>query len=153
MTTYRIVHDPDCTSPRENDNLGTFWTFHRRYESPDPNPNREQEPPAGAIALTVYMYDHSGVTYSTTPFHCPWDSGPVGFIFVEKSKVLEEYGVTRISPQLRKRVEEYLKAEVEEYAKWAEGDCWGYEAEDGSDSCWGFIGRDVIEEEIACLTK
>ena len=29
---------------------------------------------------------------STGPFSCPWDSGQVGFIYVEKKKVKEEWG-------------------------------------------------------------
>lgn len=31
----KIGHDPDCESPREYDNLGTFVTWMRSYSSPD----------------------------------------------------------------------------------------------------------------------
>jgi len=43
-----------------------------------------------AIIMDIYLYDHSSITISTTPFSCPWDSGKVGYIYVLKSKVFEE---------------------------------------------------------------
>ncbi len=37
---------------------------------------------------------------NTTGFSCPWDSGQVGWVFVSKKKVREEYGVKRITESL-----------------------------------------------------
>ena len=98
----KIVVDENCESPREWDNLGTFYTWDRRYCSPDKNPyvdvdsfmeEHEEAIKEGDIfILPVYKYEHSGVAYQTTPFSCPWDSGQVGYIFVTKEKILKEYG-------------------------------------------------------------
>lgn len=32
------------------------------------------------VMLPLYLYDHGGITINTTGFHCPWDSGQVGWI-------------------------------------------------------------------------
>lgn len=138
---YTIEHDPDCESPREWDNLGTFWTWHKRYRSPDPNPG---EVPKDAIVLPVYLYDHSGVSYSTRPFNCPWDSGQIGWIFVTNTKARSDYRVKRITAKVRARVLEGLRQEVEVYSQWANGETYGYVSRD--DSCWGFIGYDNAVE-------
>ena len=42
------------------------------------------------IILPLYLYDHSGISMKTTPFSCQWDSGQVGWIYVEKKKCLQE---------------------------------------------------------------
>jgi len=65
-----------------------------------------------AISLPVYLYDHSGITVSTCPFSCPWDSGQVGIIYVLKEKVREEFSVDRISEQLEKKVIDILESEI-----------------------------------------
>ena len=55
----------------------------------------------GEIAmLPLYLYDHSGITMSTGPFSCQWDSGQVGWIYVSKAKVFEEQ-LGWIAPELR----------------------------------------------------
>ena len=36
------------------------------------------------VILPLYLYDHSGITISTGPFSCPWDSGQVGWIKAPK---------------------------------------------------------------------
>ena len=36
------------------------------------------------VILPLYLYDHSGITISTGPFSCPWDSGQVGWIYAPK---------------------------------------------------------------------
>lgn len=36
------------------------------------------------VILPLYLYDHSGITISTVPFSCPWDSGQVGWIYAPK---------------------------------------------------------------------
>jgi len=44
------------------------------------------------IILPLFLYDHSGITMSTGPFSCPWDSGQVGWIYASKQKFIDETG-------------------------------------------------------------
>lgn len=100
-----------------------------------------------AIVLPVYVYDHSGRTYSTRPFSCPWDSGQIGWTFISLADVRKEYGVKRITKAIREKATRMLVAELETYNQWASGDVWGYIVEDDEgdelDSCWGFYGMDA----------
>lgn len=45
-----------------------------------------------AVVLPLYLYDHSGLMMNTTGFSCSWDSGQVGYIFVSKDDVRQEFG-------------------------------------------------------------
>lgn len=145
--TIEIHHDFDCghESPREWGNLGTLAIMG--YGG-DEKPDRDNEPdPRHFIVLPVYRYEHSGVAYNTTGFHCPWDSGQTGYIYVSKAKVRDEWGVKRISPQLREKVEGILRSEVEVFSQWANGEVYGFitKDEDGEeiDSCWGMYDDSV----------
>ncbi len=170
-----IVPDPDPYSPLENDNLGTMVCFHRRYELGHPH-NYRSEDYAGwnevreaiiqdndvAVILPLFLFDHSGITISTSAEQfracdsAGWDWGCVGFIYVSKARVLENFMVKRITKQVLKRATEVLVAEVKEYASYLEGEAYGFiiTAKDGEtceecgheaepevvESCWGFIG-------------
>jgi len=160
----KIVRDPDPESPREWDNLGTMVCWHDRYKLGDEQPKGSpqgwrEELTEPVIILPLYLYDHSGITMSTGAFSCPWDSGQVGYIYITLEDVRKEYKVKRVSPQLRKRVEGYLRNEVETYDMYLRGDVWGYQTEelcgecgqekDVVDSCWGFFGDDTSKDAIA----
>lgn len=160
----RILYDENCPNPREWDNLGTMVCFHGRYNLGDkhhytsPQEFVDEVREDKAIILPLYLYDHSGLAMNTTGFSCPWDSGQVGWIFVTKERVREEYGVKRITRKVRDRVIAALKAEVEEYNQWLQGDVYGFvlEDEEGNmvDSCWGFFGTNWEENGMAsCLPE
>lgn len=150
--TIEIHHDMDCSSPRENCNLGTILCVkHRSYNLGDKIAEVEEmqrilKDTKNYIALPVYMYEHGNVALSTSAFSCQWDSGQLGIIYVEKSKVLKEYSVKRVSPKILKNVLACLKSEIEEYGKYINGECYGFIIRDASgrevDSCWGHIGMD-----------
>src|SRR5690606_35580578 len=86
------------------------------------------------------------------PFHCPWDSGQIGFIFVTVKKALEWFGWKRLS---RKRIEETLtKAlvnEVKEYHAFVSGEVYRYviknEFEDIIEYGDEFYSSDPVMEE------
>jgi hypothetical protein len=155
--TIRIEYDQHSKSPRDWDNLGTFIGFHRRYNIGDtrgsdfstPEDVQEYLAENPSIILSVYMYEHSGVAYSTTPFSCPWDSGQVGVIFVEKVKAAEEYGA--LTDEVIEKIKSRLKGEIETYSKWANGEVYGFIVEDKDgehvDSCWGFYETEEALEE------
>src|SRR4051812_34789279 len=94
--TIKIHQDDSAESPRDWDNLGKLVCFHKRYLLGDskhgfstPNELQEYIKQSKAIALNVYMIDHGGISLSTSEFGCPWDSGQVGMIFVERDRVLK----------------------------------------------------------------
>lgn len=161
-----IEHDMDPSNPRKEFNtLGTMVCVHRRYNLGDEEHHKwfEQlvdESRSGedveraltrdhdaAIILPLYLYDHSGITMSTTPFPCRWDSGQVGFIYLTRAKIKEEFGWTRLTAKRRQQLTRYLEGEVELYDQYLRGDTYGFRIEDDDgeevDSCWGFYGEDV----------
>lgn len=81
------------------------------------------------IMLPLYLYDHSGITMSTSSFSCRWDSGQVGFIYVSKETVRKEYGWSRFTKDRVERIEAYLKGEVETYDHYLTGEVYGYTLE------------------------
>jgi len=160
-----IIPDDSPFDPRGDDNLGTMVCFHGNYNLGDKHEYRHQDysgwdemkraiirnENAGVI-LPLYLYDHSGITMNTTGFHCPWDSGQVGFVFISKEKMREEYSYKRVSQKLIKRVTEYLVNEIATYDQYLTGDVYGFritdtETEEEVDSCWGFYGDNYCMEE------
>lgn len=102
------------------------------------------------IILPLYLYDHSGITISTSPFSCPWDSGQVGIIYISIKDVLKEFSRKKMSKQLRKKAIDLMMAEVKTYDQYLTGEVYGYMIEptdrnksiECDDSCWGFYGYD-----------
>ena len=151
----KIIQDHDPESPREWDNMGTMFCQHRNYclgdkDADDPR-DEEGNLPKDILYLPLYLYDHSGITMSTEPFSCPWDSGRVGIIYVTKEKIKQEYGWKVLTKARKEKILSYLENEVEVYDQYLTGDVYGYQVvetheEDGSevetDSCWGFYGSD-----------
>ena len=112
---------------------------------------------AGAPALlgermvikTVYMLEHSGIAFSTSPFCDRWDSGAVGFIYADGDDVSSWFGGMRAS---RDKVEEILDAEVERYSAWANGESYAVMLSKGDemvDCVGGYIGDEELEIGIA----
>jgi len=161
----KVFQDDSPESPRSWDNLGTMACFHPRYDLGDDNPycsnnyDGWDEMEEDIIKkenvhtiLPLYLYDHSGITISTSPFGCQWDSMKIGFIYVSKDKVEKECGEGC-------NVEEVLKGEVETYDQFIRGDVYGFriskittcdhghEHEEELDSCWGFYGDEECMSE------
>lgn len=117
----------------------------------------------------INMYDHGGITVSTSsmyPYNDRWDSGTIGFIYVTKQTIFEECDdITE--ENWKERADQYLEGEMETYDQYLRGDVYGYkltkkvkhqdkcphcgeiireyEVEEEDDSCWGFYG-DCIED-------
>ncbi|KMK63938.1 hypothetical protein [Puniceibacterium sp. IMCC21224] len=173
--TIKIYHDTDAESPREWSNLGTLICWHRRYrlgdshqyDSPEaflrdlagvsdqsdlPMDQLRARAECKAIILPVFLYDHSGLAMNTIGFHCPWDSGQVGFVYVTLSDVRNEFGVKRVTKALREKTEGVLRGEIVDYDAYLGGSVHGYVIEqDGEeiDACWGFVG----DYETHCLPE
>jgi hypothetical protein len=154
-----IYPDDTPSNPRDYDNLGTMVCFHRRYNLGDthdfPNPSEFEEflqHEKNLLAIPLFLYDHSGITISTTPFACPFDSGRVGSIYVTYETLRKEYGVKNITKKIIERATLCLHSEVITYRKYLRGECYGYEitvnnTDVGVGSCWGYYDMDYAVEE------
>lgn len=173
--TIKIYHDPDAESPREWSNLGTLICWHRRYRLGDSHffdsPEAFLRDLSGvsaqsdlsmdqlrdraerkSVLLPVFLYDHSGLAMNTIGFHCPWDSGQVGYVYVTLEAVRKEFGVKRVTKALREKAEDILRGEIVSYDAYLGGRVYGYVIEqDGEeiDACWGFLGH----YELDCLSE
>jgi len=161
----KIIQDDNAESPRTFDNFGVMACWHRRYNLGDVQPKEDptewlkENAPKGSVVLPLYLYDHSGITMSTSGFSCPWDSGQVGVIVATPEAIRKSFLVKRITKKVRERVIEWLKSEVKVYDLFLTNNVWGYTIEsvkdcsscghetkgdeDVDDSCWGFFGDDL----------
>ena len=63
------------------------------------------------VVLPVHLYEH----------------GDVGYIYVSKARVLDEFGVRKITPKVRERVEQILQDEIRDYDQYLQGEVWAFE--------------------------
>jgi len=100
------------------------------------------------VMLPLYLYDHSGITISTGPFNCPWDSGQIGYIYVTKEAIKKEFNRKIMSKKLEQKAIDIMRSEVNTYDDYLTGSVYGYVIEptdenkeiNCDDSCWGFFG-------------
>ena len=152
--TLVILHDDDPPDPREWDNLGTMVTFHRRYKIGDKHNFSQDElmelvKQDNVVSLPLYLMDHSGLSLRTGSFGDRWDSGQVGYIFVTYEKLMHDFMVTEITPEIVEKATASLESEVKVMDQYLGGNVYGYKlfSPDGEeeDSCWGFYGSDPAE--------
>jgi hypothetical protein len=152
--TIKIYFDPEPLNPRtEWDNATIMKHWHPRYELGDKRIERitadelceeyqEDGDPIIAI-LPLYLLDHSGLSVSTTPFSCRWDSGQIGWAFITESK---KNLIGFDDSYTKEMYEDIIKQEVKTYNDIITGEVYGYEVigkdEDLLESCWGFIGME-----------
>lgn len=162
--TVKVFYDPDPINPQKDyDNLTTIAHWHRRYDLGLKLPEqctadeiitvgKDNGDPVLAI-LPLYLYEHSGISISTGPFSCSFDSCQVGWAFVlqSQSKLMgcEDYN--------REQYEEAIRGDIETYDNYLTGQVFGYQVvgRDGEvlDSCWGYIGDSeycLSEGKLAC---
>jgi len=154
--TIEIGIDEFPEDPRENDNLGNMYCLHKRYDLGDKHSFtledlRRMPTKADVISLPLYLYDHSGITISTKPYSCPWDSGQVGIIMVSHDEIKKEFSRTRLSTDLIKQVKRTLAFEVKEYDLFIQGQIYYFKVFDTKgnevESCYNFFGEKGCTEE------
>lgn len=117
----------------------------------------------------INMYEHSGVTISTSsgyPYNDRWDAGCVGFIYVTKETLFNNC-IGMVEETWKEQADRYIEGEMEIYDQYLRGDVYGYrltkkvieqekcphcgevireyEEEVEDDSCWGLYG-DCLED-------
>jgi len=178
---YRLIVrvDGDNEDPRTWDNVGTMTCFHSRYNLGDKHqwkePNTFLQDLAATVAelpdgdndmdliwkilnkhfvfLPLYLYDHSGITMSTSPFSCRWDSGQVGWIYcsLEKGKKEAPKG-KKTGKALVDFITKNLESEVKVFDDFITGNVYKFELQiknvreewETDDSCGGFYGKDHV---------
>lgn len=139
-----IENDADPINPREynDDTMPVMNCIHSHYNLGDKHSFKTPQELIKHIKngnfhhLPLYLYDHSGITMSTKPFPCPWDSGQVGFIYISKDLIPDE-----------KTAHERMIADVDLYDQYLKGEVKGfiiYENDNTLDSCWGFYDLDSL---------
>lgn len=168
----KIYPDEIHESCRSWDNVTVMALFHNRYDLGDKVDFKSSDF-AGWDAMEkhirkvykpvalkpVYMYSHSGITISTTPFSCPWDSGRIGFVFVPAATAKKEYhGYTKV--ETVEWANKTIDGDIETYDAELRGDVFyvevslisrcdhGDEHEDIVDSCSGIFGFDYAKEDV-----
>jgi hypothetical protein len=147
----QVCYDTYPDDPRNWDNAGFMACFHKRLNLGDKHDFNEPQDLIDWIEanketiyyLPLYTYEHGNITISTTPFSCRFDSGQVGFIFINKEKA-EKEGITE--PY------EALVNEVKTYDQYISGETYGAMILDSEgeiiDSQFGYLGNtdEVIKE-------
>jgi len=165
----RTYPDQSPESPREWDCITRMICFHNRYNLGDKtnykssdfdswNEMKEQIESDYKVLMIkpLYLYDHSGITISTSSFSCQWDSGQVGWVFIDEKTYKSICGEVEYTDE---KLECIIKSEVSNYDQYLTGDVYGYkifkvetcdkgcEHEDELDSCWGYYGEDECMDE------
>jgi len=150
-----IQYDDNPENPREWDNICIIHIGHKRYCFGDKNYNdyesieeaRKEAKNNGDVILPLYMYDHSGITISLTPFSCPWDSGQIGFVQIPRKKMLKEFNKKIFTKKLKEKALEIAKNEVEILDSYISGNVYGYIINEYEYSCWGYYSiEDALNE-------
>ena len=94
----------------------------------------------GGYLQPLYLYDHSGLTVSTTPFSCPWDSGQIGWIGMEAAQLAER----NISATATDAIDAIIAQEMKTWSAYVEGQVYAF-MRSGIKQC---NHGEVHEEEI-----
>ena len=89
----------------------------------------------------VYMYDHSGITISTGPFSCPWDSGQVGIIYTTQAIIDKNWAHCKTQPTMED-IDRGLESEIDVYDQYLRGEIYYYSIDGDlcNDSLGGMYG-------------
>ena len=175
MPTFTIYQETDALNPREAENKGRMLCKHRRYILGDVDASGDlsdmisghpdfdsvsadfdRQDPASlfrlaqglgiiAVYLELHLYDHSGITMSTIPFSCAFDSGQVGVIYMTHSDMDTHYGGSEAHHCNQAKA--HMKAEVKAYNAFISEDTFGFLLvdDDGTMICErsGYEGCDI----------
>lgn len=76
------------------------------------------------LVLPLYIYEHSGVCLSTSPFNDPWDSGQVGYIYCTLEDAKKQWGIDPDQNTWKERAKAEMENEVEIYNTFLGGGCY-----------------------------
>ena len=159
--TAVLTYDEDCQGPGDCMLGKIYYVKGSRYllgtEAVDSGRMRKISDDIASgelVGLPVYAYVHSGTQLSTTPFSCPFDSGPAGFIACSHEDVKDWFGEHHCKST--EEVLEVLRSEVEEFSKFLQGDVYVitiYVDGKEEETIGGFYGFDYAVEEAKVMAE
>ena len=156
--SINMYRDPDPISSREWDNICVIHVAHKQYSFGDVNHgnhgsiDKEYRDALKRkdIVFPLFMYDHSAITVSLTPFQCDWDSGQVGIVVVPYRVLIKEFGDSILSG-IEKKAREVAENEVKELDTFLTGEVYGYiiyEGTEHEEGFWGIHGEEECIDDI-----
>lgn len=158
-TSYELVveHDNEPMNPRTDwDNITTMICGHKRYSIGDKHEYKhenfdswdemEQQILLDYKVLLIkplYMYDHSGITIKTSPFGDRWDSGQVGFVFIDEKQLNSMCG--KDFERGEEKLNLILEGEVKTYNEYLTGDVYQYTIYEINTCDLGHQHKSVVE--------
>ena len=164
-----IVYDEWTESPREWDNLGNMYYWHRNYILGDKKVDLDyyntfqdfidqlSEDWGEIIWLPLFLYDHSGITMSTSSKRFEmmdsqgWDWGCCGIIFASHEDIKKAFVADEITEEILDKATECLIGEVSTFDQYITGDVYSVTVFDENglaiDGCGGFFGYDEAKSE------
>lgn len=163
----QIQYDRFPSNPRRNSNVGIIAVepSNRYIESETPHTIRFSVDPAvdlevlktdfGArVIVPLYVLDHSGVSFRTTPFCDPWDSGQIGWVYATDETIRTCLGDVDLTCDTQvQRVKQAMSEEIEEFNSYYNGEVFRYfvydrldPAADPMDECGGYYTIDEARQ-------
>ncbi|MCG9575476.1 hypothetical protein L1D14_04415 [Vibrio tubiashii] len=109
------------------------------------------------LIMPVYMYDHSGITISLSPFSCSFDSSIIGWVFTTPEH-LNGFGHTfkDFSCQSdREKVAQWIESDIKTYDAYLKGDVYEFTILDRNgyvvDSYGHFFGDHTTSGLMECV--
>ena len=167
----KVERDEDPMNPRTDwDNITTMICFHRNYNLGDKTDYKSSDFDSWEDLKNqidrdykvlsykpLYLYDHSGITISTSPFNCNWDSGQIGWVFIDEKQWklmmgndtdINEERLSEIIDSDVKTYDQYITGEVYRYTIYEIETCsLGHEHKNYVEGCGGYFGEEECESE------
>ena len=135
----KVEHDNDPMNPRTDwDNITTMYCVGKysylgdknNYKSSDFDSWEELknqiESDYNVLCIKpLYVYDHSGITISTSPFNCNWDTSRVGWVIIDEKQLNSMCG--KDFERGEEKLNLILDGEVKTYDEYLTGDVYKYE--------------------------
>ena len=153
MKTFKHVSieievDEDCGNPRDEfDNLSVFYCLKNSRRITGGKSDQE---------FNTLRYLEEEISDLRKAGAFIKEFGDNCYAVIERSQVLSEWGVKRISPKIKAIILNNLDGEINTWESWCNGECYGFiitkDSPDGEktdehlDSCWGYYGRKDAEE-------
>lgn len=164
--TIDIVQDECGENPIvEHDGNVEFCCWHSRYDlgnsdrfgnqSGSAEECRDYAKTTNSIIYSLFMYEHSGIVLSLGreyPFNCPWDSGQLGYILIDREWLKEFFDKKYFTKKIKAKMREVAEGNVKLYNDYLSGSVYGYQIKDQGgediDSCFGFYGYEHRESGL-----